>query len=492
MTASNESPASAMSNRATNLGMSATPEDDFSNWYQQIVKKAQLAENGPAKGTMIIRPYGYRMWELTQAELDRRFKDTGHENAYFPLFIPQSYITREAEHVEGFAPELAVVTHAGGKQLEEPLVVRPTSETIIGEAMSNWINSWRDLPMLLNQWANVVRWELRPRVFLRTTEFLWQEGHTAHADEADAMRETLTMLGVYVDFARNVAAIPVIDGEKTPGERFAGAVKTFTIEGMMRDGKALQSGTSHYLGTNFAKAFDIKYQNRENQPELCHTTSWGVSTRMLGAVIMAHGDEKGLVLPPGLAPHQVVIVPVMPDKNPDVATTADHIASELKAAGVRAHVDHRDQRPGFKFNDWELKGVPIRVELGPRDLEEGHVVLSQRLGLEGKQRILFADLTADILERLPRYHEFLLDRATQFRDANTDAVDDWEGFAAQVKSGFAVAYHCGRSECEDDIKTATVATPRCIPTAGVPDEGACVRCGQASAYGKRVVFARSY
>jgi prolyl-tRNA synthetase len=478
--------------RAGNLGLSGSSDEDFSKWYQEIVAKAQLADRGPVKGTMVIRPYGYRMWELVQGELDRRFKDTGHENAYFPLFIPMSYIQREAEHVEGFAPELAVVTHAGGKELEEPLVVRPTSETVIGEMMARWIDSYRDLPLLLNQWANVVRWELRPRLFLRTTEFLWQEGHTAHADEQDAMEETMRMLDVYVDFARNVAAIPVVEGEKTPGERFAGAISTWTIEGMMRDGKALQSGTSHYLGTNFAKAFNITFQNRDNKEELCHTTSWGVSTRMLGAIIMCHGDDKGLVLPPRIAPHQAVIVPVMPDKEPKVSEKADQLAAELKAAGIRVHVDHRDQRPGFKFNDWELKGVPVRIELGPRDLAEGHVVLSQRLGLEGKETIAMDALAADLVQRLDAYHDFLLERATAFRDDNTLAVNDWDAFVEQVKTGFAVALHCGRRECEEEIKTATVATPRCIPRDALEDSGECVKCGQPSAYGKRVVFSRAY
>ena len=489
---------SQVNDRAANLGVRVTPEDDFSAWYQQIVAKAQLAEHGPVRGSMVIRPYGYRIWELIQEGLDRMFKDTGHENAYFPLLIPESYITREKDHVEGFKPELWTVTHGGGKELEEPAIIRPTSETIIGEMMSKWIQSHRDLPLLLNQWANVMRWEMRTRLFLRTSEFLWQEGHTAHATEADAMEETLRMLGVYETFARDHAAIPVVVGEKTPGERFAGALNTFTIEGMMRDGKALQSGTSHYLGTKFAEAFDIRYANTDNVQELCHTTSWGVSTRMIGAVIMAHGDERGLVLPPMLAPHQVVIIPVMPDKNPAVATTADAIARDLKAVGVRAHVDHRDQRPGFKLNDWELKGAPLRLEIGPRDLEAGNVMLSQRVGNDDesgkpiKDSLPISGLAEHVPGLLQRYHEQLLERATSFRDANTAVADDWDAFVAQVSSGFCVAFHCGSSECEDDIKAETAATPRCIPTAGEAASGPCIRCGSDAAYGKRIYFARAY
>jgi prolyl-tRNA synthetase len=474
-------------------GKGVTPQsEDFSAWYNELVLRAELADRGPVKGTMIIRPYGYRVWELLQADLDRRFKETGHQNASFPLFIPMSYLQKEAQHVEGFSPELAVVTYAGGKELEEPLVVRPTSETVIGEMMARWISSHRDLPMLLNQWANVVRWELRPRLFLRTTEFLWQEGHTAHADEADAMAETLRMLDVYEAFAREMAAIPVVSGEKTPGERFAGAVRTYTIEGMMRDGKALQSGTSHYLGQNFARAFDITYNDEANQLVHCHTTSWGMSARMIGAVIMAHGDDKGLVLPPRLAPHQVVIVPIGKDEQRGpVLDTARKLADDLTGNGVRVHVDERDASPGFKFNDWELRGVPLRIELGPRDLEAGTAVLASRIGA-GKETVELGGLAASMPARLDAYHDALIARATAFRDERTKSVDAWDAFAEQVDIGFAIALHCGRAECEDDIKAETTATPRCIPTDGAPDEGPCVRCGQPSAYGKRVVFARSY
>ncbi|GAA1982843.1 proline--tRNA ligase [Catenulispora subtropica] len=472
-----------------------TPQsEDFSSWYNELVTKAQLVERGPAKGTMVIRPYGYRVWELLQAELDRRIKDTGHENAYFPLFIPESYLKREAEHVEGFSPELAVVTHAGGKELEEPLVVRPTSETVIGEMMARWVSSYRDLPLLLNQWANVVRWELRPRMFLRTTEFLWQEGHTAHADEADAMRETLQMLAVYEEVARDIAAIPVVPGEKTPGERFAGAVRTFTIEGMMRDGKALQSGTSHYLGTNFAEAFGIQFSNDAGQLELCHTTSWGMSTRMIGGVIMTHGDDKGLVLPPRLAPYQVVIVPIARgDQGEAVLAAVRGLAARLKDAGIRVHVDDRPQvSPGFKFNDWELRGVPLRLEIGPRDLAAGTALLARRLGHEGKTAIRLEDAPEVLKQELEDFQTFLVQRATEFRESRTRTVDTWPEFTDAVASGWARALHCGRPECEDEIKAETAATPRCIPLAGAADSGTCVRCDAPSAYGKRVLFGRAY
>ena len=376
-------------------GPGVTPQsEDFSAWYNELVIKAQLADRGPVRGTMVMRPYGYRMWELLQGELDRRIKDTGHENAYFPLLIPESHLQREAEHVEGFAPELAVVTHAGGKELEDRVVVRPTSETVIGEMMAKWISSHRDLPLLLNQWANVVRWELRPRLFLRTTEFLWQEGHTAHADEAEAMRETMLALDIYSEVAREIAAMPVVEGEKTPGERFAGAARTFSIEGMMRDGKALQAGTSHYMSTNFAQAFGIRYTNETGQLELCHTTSWGMSTRMIGGVIMTHGDDKGLVLPPRLAPYQVVIVPIGRSAQlAEAQSAARELAGRLRAAGLRVHVDQREHvSPGFKFNDWELRGVPLRLELGPRDLASGTAVLVSRLG-GGKEQISLAGRT---------------------------------------------------------------------------------------------------
>ncbi|MEU4325544.1 proline--tRNA ligase [Nonomuraea dietziae] len=472
-----------------------TPQgEDFSAWYNELVAKAQLVDRGPAKGTMVIRPYGYRLWELLQGELDRRIKDTGHENAYFPLLIPESYLRREAEHVEGFSPELAVVTHAGGKELEEPLIVRPTSETIIGEMMAKWVSSHRDLPLLLNQWANVVRWELRPRMFLRTTEFLWQEGHTAHADEADAMRETMLALDLYTEVARDIAALPVVPGEKTAGERFAGAVRTFTIEGMMRDGKALQAGTSHYMGTNFAKAFEIQYTSEAGRLELCHTTSWGMSTRMIGGVIMTHGDDKGLVLPPRLAPYQVVIVPIgRGEQGEQTLAAARDLAVRLKAVGVRAHVDDRPQlSPGFRFNDWELRGVPVRLELGPRDLESGSVVMVRRLGDEGKQTISLASAAEDMPAVLEAFQALLLKRATDFRHAHTTTVDTWDSFTEAVTSGWASALHCGEPACENDIKAKSAATPRCVPLDAAQESGSCVHCGAPSAYGKRVIFGRSY
>jgi prolyl-tRNA synthetase len=471
-----------------------TPQsEDFSAWYNELVFKAELVDRGPVRGTMVIRPYGYRIWELLQADIDRRIKETGHDNAYFPLLIPESYLQREAEHVEGFSPELAVVTHAGGKELEEPLIVRPTSETVIGEMMAKWISSHRDLPLLLNQWANVVRWEMRPRMFLRTTEFLWQEGHTAHADEADAMRETLLALDLYATVAREIAAMPVVAGEKTAAERFPGAQRTYTVEGMMRDGRALQSGTSHYMGTNFAKAFGIQYAAQSGELEYCHTTSWGMSARMVGGVIMTHGDDKGLVLPPLLAPYQVVIVPIgRGDQAEQVLPSATELADRLRRAGIRTHVDNRPQlSPGFKFNDWELRGVPVRLELGPRDLAEGSALMSTRLG-EGKSPVSLDSAPARLQFELSAMQTSLLQRATDFRDSHTVTVNSWAELAEAVKTGWALAFHCGQPECEDDIKAATSATPRCIPAEGAAEEGACVRCGQKSAYGKRLIFGRAY
>ena len=478
--------------------------EDFSAWYNELVVKAELVDHGPVKGTMVIRPYGYRIWELLQADLDRRIKQTGHQNAYFPLLIPQSYLQREAEHVAGFAPELAVVTYAGGKPLEEPLIVRPTSETVIGEFMAKWISSHRDLPMLLNQWANVVRWELRPRMFLRTTEFLWQEGHTAHADEADAMRETMLALReIYTRTARDLAAMPVIEGEKTPGERFAGAVRTFTIEGMMRDGRALQAGTSHYMGTNFARAFRVQYTGEDGHLAHAHTTSWGLSTRLIGGVIMTHGDDKGLVLPPRLAPYQVVIVPIGRGGQRAQAGSAEASAGEVRAvaaalarrladAGLRAHVDDRPQlSPGFKFNDWELRGVPVRLELGPRDLTARSAVMARRLG-EAKESIPLESAPERLASELETFQDFLLERATAFRDSRTVITNEWDEFTKAVATGWARALHCGTPGCEAEIKAATTATARCIPLDGEPESGPCIRCGLPSAYGKRVIFARAY
>ena len=479
--------------RSGNHGV--TPqEEDFSSWYNELVTKAQLVDRGPVKGTMVIRPYGYRIWELLQSELDRRIKDTGHDNAYFPLLIPESYLQREAEHIEGFAPELAIVTHAGGKELEEPLVIRPTSETVIGEMMAKWISSYRDLPLLLNQWANVVRWEIRPRVFLRTTEFLWQEGHTAHADEAGAMAETMLALDLYNEVARDVAALPAVPGEKTPGERFAGAARTFTIEAMMRDGKALQTGTTHYMGTNFADAFGIRYTSETGRQEPCYTTSWGMSTRMIGAIIMAHGDDKGLVLPPKLAPYQVVIVPIGRDEQLGGVLAAAHaLKNELQQQGIRAHVDQRTGlSAGFKFNDWELRGAPLRVEMGPRDLDTGAVVIAQRLGSAGKSQVRMSHAARELASMLDVYQQFLLGRATAFRDENTATAHDFDHFQAGVATGWVRAFHCGSPACEADIKAVTGATPRCVPLDGPAETGECVRCNGTSAYGKRVIFGRAY
>ncbi|MGC4958404.1 proline--tRNA ligase [Actinomadura citrea] len=476
-----------------------TPQsEDFSAWYNELVVQAQLVDRGPVRGTMVIRPYGYRVWELLQADLDRRIKEAGHDNACFPMLIPESYLKREAEHVEGFSPELAVVTHAGGKELEEPLVMRPTSETVIGEYMAKWIDSHRDLPLLLNQWANVVRWEMRPRMFLRTTEFLWQEGHTAHADEDDAMRETMWALDAYASLARELAAIPVVAGEKTPGERFAGAVRTYTIEAMMRDGRALQAGTSHYLGTNFAKAFEIQYQDEEGKLTLAHTTSWGMSTRMIGGVIMTHGDDKGLVMPPRLAPYQVVIVPIgRKEQGEQAAAEARRLGAAIKSTGVRVHVDdNRPQlSPGFKFNEWEMRGVPIRIELGKRDIEGGVATVVRRLPTvegQGKEQIPLDKVPEILPGMLADFQSFLLARAEKFREDNTAVVDGWDAFAAQVATGWARAFHCGDAACEDGIKAETAATPRVIATDAPEETGVCVKCDRPSAYGKRVIFGRSY
>jgi prolyl-tRNA synthetase len=478
---------------------SVTPQsEDFSAWYNDVIFRAELVDRGPVRGSMVIRPYGYRIWELLQADLDGRIKATGHQNAYFPLLIPQSYMQREAEHIEGFAPELFTVTHAGGKELEEPLVIRPTSETIIGEMMAKWISSHRDLPLLLNQWANVLRWELRPRMFLRTSEFLWQEGHTAHANAADATAETMLALGFYQDLTVETAALATVPGEKTPGERFAGAERTFTIEGMMRDGRALQAGTSHFMGTNFAAAFGITYTSESGTAELCHTTSWGMTTRMIGALIMTHGDDKGLVLPPALAPYQVVIVPIGRGEQAGATVpAAAGLAATLERAGIRTHVDDRPQlSPGFKFNDWEMRGVPIRLELGPRDLAAGTTLMSRRLNYrqpDAAKEAIPLDAAPDVLAaELPTFQAMLLRRAADFRDDHTAVVDSWPEFVAAVAVGWALALHCGDQACEDEIKAETTASPRCIPLAGEPEQGPCIRCGKPSAYGKRLIFGRAY
>jgi prolyl-tRNA synthetase len=474
-----------------------TPQsEDFSAWYNELVLRAELADRGPVRGTMVMRPYGYAMWELIQADLDRRIKATGHENVYFPLLIPESHLRREAEHVEGFAPELAVVTHGGGRELEEPLVVRPTSETVFGEYMAKWISSYRDLPLLLNQWANVVRWELRPRLFLRTTEFLWQEGHTAHASAEDAWREVLLALDFYEACAVEAAALAPFKGEKTVSERFAGAERTTTIEAMMRDGRALQSGTSHFLGQNFARAFDMRFQSEEGELDYCYTTSWGLSTRIVGAVIMGHGDDKGLILPPAVAPYQVVIVPIGRDEEAATALEAARdLGRRISAEGIRVKVDDRLQlSAGFKFNEWELRGVPLRLELGPRDLAAGSVVVASRLATDRKDKatLPIGSVASELGPRLVEFHEQLHDRARRFRDDHTLRADSWEELVAAVEDGFALALACEDVRCEERLKEATTATPRCIPFDGDPEDGPCAICGNPSSYGTRLVFGRSY
>jgi prolyl-tRNA synthetase len=471
-----------------------TPQsEDFSAWYNELVLRAELADRGPVRGTMVVRPYGWRIWELLSGALDDRIRETGHDNAYFPLLIPESHLRKEADHVEGFAPELAVVTRAGGEELEEPLVVRPTSETVIGEFFSKWIDSYRDLPLRINQWANCVRWELRPRLFLRGTEFLWQEGHTAHVDAEDAIAEVNVAADFYEEVSQDWAAIPVIVGDKTPGERFPGAVQSVTLEAMMRDGRALQAGTSHHLGTNFAAVFDIAYTNAEGVRTLCYTTSWGMSTRMLGGVVMAHGDDRGLILPPRIAPFQVVIVPIGREEEFEEArAAAEALAGQLRAEGARVRVDLRQHvSPGFKFNDWELRGVPLRVELGPRDVARKMVVLADRLSGE-KSDVSPGDLVATVSERLVAFQDALYRRALDFRESHTRRVATFAELAEAVSSGFAIAFDCGETECEKRIQEETGATPRCIPRDGPEASGRCIVCGRPSAYGKEIVFARAY
>jgi prolyl-tRNA synthetase len=475
-----------------------TPQsEDFSAWYNELVYKADLVDLGPVRGAFVIKPYGFALWENVQRELDAMFKATGHENLYFPMLIPMGYFQREAEHVEGFSPELAVVTHAGGQELEEPLVIRPTSETIIGELYAKWVQSYRDLPLLYNQWCNVMRWEMRTRPFLRTTEFLWQEGHTAHASEEEAREEVRRMLDVYATFAESYGAIPVYRGEKTEGERFAGAVETWTIEAMMRDGKALQTGTSHYLGTNFARAFDITFNDVNNQQAYAHTTSWGFSTRFIGAIVMAHGDDAGLVLPPKLAPIQVVVVPIARSNDEEarrqVLDEVTRIADELRRAGVRVKVDDREgMSPGWKFNEWERKGVPFRVEVGPKDLSAGTALVKDRLA-EDKVTVPLSGLVPHLLRALPDFHARLFERARAFRDDRTREVSTFEELAEQVEVGFAIATHCGDPASEDAIQEATKATVRCIPLDPIPvGDSVCVHTGRPSGYATKVLFAKAY
>jgi prolyl-tRNA synthetase len=473
--------------------------EDYAQWYNEIVQKADLADYSPVRGSMIIKPYGYELWENIKAGLDKRFKATGHKNAYFPLFIPMSFIQKEAKHVEGFAPELAIVTRGGGKELEEPLVVRPTSETVIGYAFAQWIQSYRDLPLLINQWANVVRWELRTRLFLRTMEFLWQEGHTAHATEQDAREETMRMLDVYADFAVSEAAIPVVATRKSEQEKFAGAVETYSIEAMMGNKWALQSGTSHYLGQNFAKAFDILFTDEKNERQHCHTTSWGLSTRMVGAVVMTHGDDTGLRLPPRLAPIQVVVVPIYrsEEQKAAVLNAAYNICDPLITVGLRVHIDDREGlTPGFKYNDWEMRGVPLRMEIGPRDLENNTVMLVRRdlAGKEAKQSAPRDNLVATVNTLLNDIQRSLLQQATAFLNANLHPAASLDQLKEIVEDGWALLWHCGTAECEDRIKEESKASSRGFPLTLNPEmfpKGEkCTVCGKP-AQGK-AYFSRAY
>ncbi|MDE6323082.1 MAG: proline--tRNA ligase [Paramuribaculum sp.] len=481
--------------------------ENYSQWYNDLVVKADLAEQSAVRGCMVIKPYGYAIWEKMQQQLDRMFKETGHQNAYFPLLIPKSFLSREAEHVEGFAKECAVVTHHRLKnapdgsgvivdpeaRLEEELIIRPTSETIIWNTYRNWINSYRDLPILVNQWANVMRWEMRTRMFLRTAEFLWQEGHTAHATREEAVEETVRMLNVYADFAEKFMAVPVIKGVKSPNERFAGALDTYTIEAMMQDGKALQSGTSHFLGQNFAKAFDVTFINKENKPEYVWASSWGVSTRLMGALIMTHSDDNGLVLPPHLAPIQVVIVPIY--KNAEQLAAINEavapIMDKLKQFGISVKYDNAEnRRPGFKFADYELKGVPVRLAIGARDLENGTVELMRRDTLEKSVHPLagIEEYVKDLLEEI---QENIYQKALKHRESMTRTVETYDEFKTEIeKGGFILAHWDGTAETEELIKAETKATIRCIPLEGDKTEGVCMVTGRPSK--QRVVFARSY
>ena len=481
--------------------------ENYSEWYNEIVKRADLAENSAVRGCMVIKPYGYAIWEKMQRALDDMFKATGHVNAYFPLFVPKSFLEKEEEHAEGFAKECAVVTHyrlkanPDGKglvvdpnaKLEEELIIRPTSEAVIWNAYKGWIQSWRDLPLLINQWANVVRWEMRTRIFLRTAEFLWQEGHTAHATEQEAVAETEQMLRVYADFVENWMALPVIQGIKTPGERFAGAIDTYCIEGLMQDGKALQCGTSHFLGQNFAKSFDVQFVNKENQLEYAWATSWGVSTRLMGALIMAHSDDNGLVLPPKLAPIQVVIVPIhkTPEDLAKISEKVNPIFEELKAAGISVKYDDDDkQRSGWKFAEYELRGVPVRLGLGLRDLENGTIEVARRDNLTKESRSLDG-VVEHVKALLEEIQSNVYARALTFREENTFRVDTWDGFKEQIeRGGFILAHWDGTDETEEKIKNETKATIRCIPLDAPEEHGKCVYSGEPST--KRVIFARAY
>ncbi|HEX8993280.1 MAG TPA: proline--tRNA ligase [Anaerolineales bacterium] len=472
-----------------------TRKENFSEWYNQLVLKAELADYAPVRGCMVVRPYGWAIWENMTAALDRRFKETGHVNAAFPTLIPMSFFEKEKEHVEGFSPELAVVTIGGGEKLEEPLVVRPTSETIIGYMYSKWIKSWRDLPVLINQWGSVVRWELRTKLFLRTAEFYWQEGHTAHATSEEALEETYRILDAYADFAITEVGVPVVKGRKSETEKFAGAVMSTSIEGMMQDKRALQSATSHYFGQNFAKAFNIQYLDHNNTLQFCETTSWGLSTRMIGALIMVHGDDQGLVVPPRIAPTQVVVIPIYKTEaeKSRVMEVADRVFAELKAAGLRTKLDDREEvTPGFKFNDWEMRGVPLRLEIGPKDVEKGSAALARRdrPGKEGKTFVPQADLAAAVSAMLIDIQSSLLAKATAFRDANIHEPKDYAELREIVQDGWALAWWCGSAECEAKVKEDTKASTRNIPLEQPGGSGKCVVCGRDAH--QKVYFARAY
>jgi prolyl-tRNA synthetase len=472
-----------------------TPKsEDHSQWYLDVCLKAEMADYGPVRGCMVIRPYGYAVWEAMQADMDRRIKETGHVNAYFPLFIPKSFLEREKDHVEGFSPECAWVTVGGGEELEEPLAIRPTSEAMICSMYAKWVRSWRDLPVLINQWCNVVRWEKVTRPFLRTTEFLWQEGHTLHATEEEAQEETLRMLQVYRSFSEEVLAMPVVWGRKSESEKFAGALRTYAIEALMGDGRALQAGTSHNLGQNFATAYGIEFLDRNQQRALPWSTSWGTSTRMIGGLIMTHGDDAGLILPPRVAPHQVVVVPIPPRKgdwSEVVLPRAREVQARLRAAGIRVHLDDRDtQQPGFKYADWEMRGVPLRLELGPKDIEKDQCVLVRRDTRE-KMATPLGSLEAKVSELLSALQRDLLIRARTFLADNTRRVDSYDEFKAVMadRRGFLLAPWCQEAECEAKIKEETKATVRVIPDADA-SPGACVRCGRPSP--QAVYFAQAY
>jgi prolyl-tRNA synthetase len=467
--------------------------EDFSEWYNQVIQRAELADYAPVRGCMVVRPYGWAIWENIQKALDKRFKDTGHVNAAFPLLIPMSFMEKEKNHVKGFSPELAVVTIGGGQELEEPLAIRPTSETIIGHMYAKWIQSYRDLPVLINQWANVVRWEMRTRLFLRTLEFYWQEGHTAHETSDEAEKETRQMLDVYADFAITEAAIPVIQGRKSESEKFAGAVRTYSIEAMMGDTRALQSGTSHNMEQNFSKAFDIQFLDRNNELQYCYTTSWGLSTRFIGAIIMTHGDDQGLILPPNLAPIQVVIIPIFRDdaEKSAVMPVVEKIRKSLEP--FRVELDDRTEvTPGFKFNEWELKGVPLRIEIGPKDVAKNVVTIARRdiPGRDGKSQISFNNLSEQIESYLDAIQESLLKKAEKFRNDHTFEPSDYEEFKTVVQKGWALSPWCGDPDCEAAIKAETKATIRCIPFDQKKPEGKCIACEKPAE--ETVIFARAY